>query len=892
MYDSLRSFFDLQDPNQLLRNDILRIGSVVFILGFSLISTWFILFDRDKKRTEDQDKNEDIKEYQEVLPNDKTKRTWLRRILDGFLSLLFGIALAVLVFVFPMAYENKWHGWLLLASFILGCLFYRREVRGFRLELKPPQLPTRVEWIWLLSVTLLTSYLVLLRWREVPLSMHRDVATICMSGISMWESHHHQFLFNGAGLPGLLDPLYGGGVIMTGSPLFGVRLYPLFCATLCPIILYRWICLFGPKQLAWMVVFILIVSPFFQFYSRVPMGVSILLMQLILFYGITRSLMERGPWWPLMGGIALGLAQWDYYASRGLLLVSVLTPFICVPFLKKLEKGWWYRLFFIASMGFLSLYSMTILIYNYHSSNYGAAFTPKYYERDVLNNLDVIYNKIFGILRMWFDSSGNAVNPLTIPTTSILFGPLAGLLIVGTGFLLFSLFRLPLHLLIVTFLCGASCSLFSDRPPNGHRVLIAMVPVFLATGYGAFCLWGKENESGKAVLWLRRLLVFLMLIWGGSASLMHFHYDMWKDERAIGVQEYDMYARAIRTRNRLNDSNIILNRPGYAQVTFLTGIRDFTFLDYGNWLQPNWDVFRKNAVEVAANMRPLMGLPKSLVPMVEFNEYKNPAGTHAGWEYITGNHTTLGNLGAGKQWQDKNYISGSLMIPKSGEIQITCKNFRIKADTPISTVSGESQIVFQALRGLNKVTLLPTYKNQSDPNYLQILFTPAGGQPEGHLIAPSHLYRIPLRGWLQEIYAGSPNNELHQPILSACVIPTLYTNNLYDEPIDLKGRRYYTRYRSIASLPPGNHTFVMLARGPCFIHMKIGENEMKWEGTDAAIGSPFVLKSEDVNGKPVEITKYDNEHPVDFSLEVIGENQIREVPPYTWFSPFPNEAGE
>jgi hypothetical protein len=370
---------------------------------------------------------------------------------------------------------------------------------------------------------------------------------------------------------------------------------------------------------------------------------------------------------------------------------------------------------------------------------------------------------------------------------------------------------------------------------------------------------------------------------------MQAQYGMWKDRRAIEAQEYDSYLMALRVGERLNDSNIIVTNKGLDLVNFFYGSTKFTFLNYGNWIQPNWDVFRQNAVETAANMWPLMGLPKSLSPKVQFNEFKNPAGGHAGWEYLTGSQMTLGNLGAAKQWAEEGRITGTLMMSESAQLQMTCKDYRIKVRTAISSASSENTGSFEVLRGLNRVALLPTRDSQIEPRYLQLRFTPSEGQAEDHVIAPGDLYTIPVCGWLEEasltrfdITGGSP--------VQRSIVPTIYTHLLDVESVYYKGKKLpatrYRRYRSYVSLPPGNHQFAFYASEPCTISMSIGDKQMKWDGPIDGNTTRFTLNSEEVNGKLIEITKTDGEKPADFSFEVVPENRTREVPPYFWFTPY------
>lgn len=888
MIDTLLPYFDLTDNTIPWRNAVLRIGVVVLILGFELIATWLILFDHVKEKPDKQE-NQFPESGPEGSSDNSQTQTRTRRIAEFLSSLLFISVLTTVIAAFPWFYDHAWYGWLYLVPVAMGGFFYTREVSGIRLSLSVPQPPTAIEVRWLALATIVTAALILFRWNDVPPGMHRDIATICLSGITMWERNSHPFWFNGAGLPGLLDPIYGGAVLLSGSPIMGIRLYPFFCAILCPVVLYRLVCLIGSRQLAVFTTLVMVVSPFFQYYSRLPMGVSVWLMELFFLYGVVRSLKVRGPLGPLVAGIAVALAQWDYYASRGLVAVALAVPFICIPFYRSLERGWWYRLLFVALMGLLSLFSMTVLIIDYATKGYGIAFTPKYYDQSVTQSYEIIVAKIFGIFRMWFDSTGNAHNPLTIPSTPVQFGAFAGLLVIGTGLLIFSISRLPFYLLLLVFGCGACCSLFSDRPPNGHRALIAMWPVFVMVAYGASWLWGDQYKTGVPLVRLRRTMVILLMTCGVSASLLYFHHGMWKDPRAVSIQECDMYMRAMRVKARQDSYRVLITRSGYEHVKFLAGMTEFTFLNYSNWLPLNWDFPKKTAVEVAANMPSLRSLPESLPDFFDYHEWTTPVGTHCGWEYVTSDRLILGEAEVARQWAEEGRISGSLFLPASGILQVACKDNLISVESPVSTATAENSGSFQVIRGLNQVSLDPLSKNLPAPGYLRLEYAPAKGATEEHVISPGQLYKIPLCGWVEEVFAKTPAEISDSTPLMVSLVPTLYTHNMQEEVNKVMGRRIVTSYRSYPSLPPGSHRFVFILDEPGTIELNVGDKHLKWEGPIDSSTTQFNLDAQEVNGRMMEIIKTEKEAVVRFSLEVFLPGKGRGVPPYQWFHPYPDK---
>ena len=177
--------------------------------------------------------------------------------------------------------------------------------------------------------------------RSAP-SLGEDEARFILNGLRIWRVGDHPFHINEAILPGLSDTLHGFFLTLLGDQhqRLGLRAYTMLCAVLAIPVLYRWMCLIGRPSAALTCVLLLMAMPFFNYYARVPPGDDLVLAQALFLYGVTRCLAAGGGTGVLIGGIALGLAQWNYHPSRLLVLYLLLLPLAALPYRKQLARGW------------------------------------------------------------------------------------------------------------------------------------------------------------------------------------------------------------------------------------------------------------------------------------------------------------------------------------------------------------------------------------------------------------------------------------------------------------------------------------------------------------------------------------------------------------------------
>lgn len=865
MYDSIRDFLELQNNTAHFRNDLLRIGSVVLVIGFYLIATAWVLFDR-VVRPVDPDENSDPPPE----PPTPGPATALLRS-----ALLLSLALA-----FPWLFTQNLHAWIIPAAFLVALATHRSN-RFVSFRLSPPEPITPAEGVGLMLAGVAVLGLCFYRWDQAPPSMNGDVATITSSGMDLWRFHWHPIYLNRSTLPGLFDPIYGLAGLLIEDPHLAPRIFPAFCAVLCPFVLYRLARLWGSRLFAAAAVLVFVCSPFFQYYARVPMGTTLILYALIFLYGFFRSLIGTGWLAPVIGGMALGLAQWDYYASRILIGLAILFPFIALVYFRQLARGWWYRVIVLALVA-LPFYAALPLMSNFHAKEWTFYLTPSFFSvenSDIARDPDMWVQKLLTHWRMWFDPKWNEARFMTQPGTPVLPYPLSGLALVGVGVLVFSLTSPTALMLLVMFFLGMASSILFMGLPNGHRAMLSSIPALLFAAYG---LWAVAPVPVRE--WMRPLRVILLsglIVWGSLAGLVYFHGDFWSDPRTLRAEEYDENFRAERV-NHWKPTHDIRIAPYPKDIDrYLVPGQELKVLNWGDWLPPSLSD-RPLSVHGRMNVPNLMGLPESAFPSTAWRQFEDPSGAFAGWEYQT-QGLGLGLTECARQWGEEGRIVGSLMFPASGTTQLSSRGVRFVVSTP----EGEREFVesgeFESMRGLNRVTLYPTISDQPMPLYIDCVHDGGNGKELRKTLATADVLAVPVHGWRRvrrEVHAGAPDH----PNTFEAVTPVIFTHHLTEEVFTGPAVVQSTTYTAVAHLPSGTHSFFIdlnLERG---IQLKVGD-EVIFSGSPMQRLYSFSITGDRASGKVWTLSKRDDGSTAAVSLEYLRPNGRRDVPPYDWFTP-------
>ena len=771
MFETITRWFDMRDPTQPARDEGLLIGTAVFLVGFYVLSTLWVLFDRTGGSDE-----------QNEAPTFITSEGFYQRWIGIFSAFI----LFLLIIGFPWFYQRGWHGWVIFPVFLLTLVAFS-ESRAKRLRLRIPRRLNRNEAIGLFFLCLFVLGLTLFRWEHAPVAMNGDEASIGVSGKGLWVHHYHPFRVNASTLPAVLDTLYGLCVIFFEDPRFGLRVYPLFCAVLCPLVLFRWIRLFGPPPLAWMSTFLFVITPFFQYYSRVPMGTTLIFAELVFFYGFTRCLVSRGISGPIAGGIALGVAHWDYYAARVLIGLSITLPFLALAFCgrEKLAKGWWWRVILLGVIALPFVFSF-LLMADYDPSRWTWYMAPGYFtfeNSDLARGFGSLWPKVIGHFEMWFSDAGNEARFMTVPGSPVLPYPLGGLALAGFGVLLFSFTTCLAPTLIWTFILGVACSLFSMGSPNGHRAMVACVPIAVFMGMGLYAVW-PVHLNGDAPIRdrIRASMVGILLVLGTIISLKYFHVDMWKDPRAIIAHHYAMNDRTQRLLRDRDDYDLqVAPFPNDIDRLLLDIERDdIGTFHYGTWLPPNW-AERPMSVQADTHVKSLVGLPRSVFGEESFEVLFDPMGGFSGWGYHTGREK-LSLKEAARRWYEEGRLGGSIMVPESGTLAISCKDCRIFNQSPTLPQESVGRGTMQVLRGLNRIILEPTQPDQRLPLYLKIDYSPFEGAGYEGTLSVTDLYAIPFRGWFKTVHEARIVNGTEVVTKAQSISPVIFTHHTAEDP--------------------------------------------------------------------------------------------------------------
>ena len=872
LYEQLRLVWSFDEPISAATANGLRIGTLIFVLGFLVASTLSVLFDRSDSHEMDSAWSDE----QASASVDSRQRA----------EVLFLCAFLLLVLLFPFAFRSGLHAWLIAGGVVLGGIASKWTAEH-GLELRRPGPLSAFERFILLGLCAVVVLLTFWEWREVPVVLGQDEAMIATTGLSVWRDSRHPFFLSSVAIPAVHPSISGFFLSLTNDPRFGLTLYPAICAALCPILMFGWCRLLGPHAFAWLATILFVTTPFFGYYARVPNGSSLIFMQLAALYGITRCLVAPGAIGPLLGGLALGIAHWDYPASRMLLLYSATLGVVLLPWSRQMARGWWLRL------GILGLTAAPLvfafpLISGYPAQQWTPYMTHPGYRvesSDVFKEPGALRERVGAHLRMAFDASGNASGPITIPGSPVKPWPMGALLLLGLGTVVFEFKRAPAPLIVWGLAVGMIGGLLSSGPPNGHRIMTAEAPAAALMAAGLHLLWPRSQQARSAIwAWIRRITCVGLLIWAGWAGLKYFHGDMWRGRGPITDQIFHQADRGLRVRDDIDTYDVrIVSGPLVWEELYLgPRVAELQRLHAGNWLPPNWST-RPTAGQADLAGEDLIGLVRSVFPPGAWKEVIDPAGFQAGWGYHT-DSISLGAEEAARQWADEKHVDGSLMIPESGTLAIRCPGVEIGLHTALGSHSAPGTDILPVPVGLMRLVLTPLHAGEPLPRQIEVNLTPDKGTAERHTLRPDQLYRIPIHGWLETRLAQS-NDNLGQPAIRQRLLPTLSEGLAAGDAAPSSDQLVRTILTARLRLPPGQYVVHLFPGRSHMVRLRVGERTLAaWTSPYDRPEQELVLDAATDDNLPVTILKEEDEGIDSVSLEVDGRHGF-EVPPYDWFTP-------
>lgn len=869
MTDGLLHLLDL-NASEPGRDWFLRVGAVVGVLGYYAVALFIILRDRNRVGA--------TLELSDADPA-QAQRSALRHLLAG-------ICLAGLVAAFPWSYAHGAH-WLLIGGGFLVVMVIAPASSRRSLGLRAPSPVTGTECAVLAVLCLTMLGLALVRWQEVPPSLGEDESRFILNGIRIWQAGDHPLHINEAILPGLSDTLHGFFITMLGvdRPRLGLRVYTMLCAVLSIPILYRWICLIERRSTALVYVLLLMTMPFFNYYARVPPGDDLVLAQALFLYGATRCLVAPGLRGPVLGGIALGLAQWNYHPSRLMVLFLLLLPVLAVPYRKQLARGWMLRL---VGLGLIAL-PITLslrLARGYDPTSWTWYMTPavlslKGLSSSWITDLAEWKVRLNFHLDMWFNSHSNLAWVLTVPGSPVAPFPVGALALIGFGILLTQIRSIMVPVICLAFACGLAPSILANASPSGHRAILAEVPFVFFAALGLRFLWPWNAAAGRTVPGrLNALLGAAMMVWGGISGLHYFQIEIWKDPRAL--HEAHNIEQTLRSERILRDAprfDIRGSATFGSEELYLADKVAVEPFGFAYWLPVNWAT-RPLSVQFVTSELPLFGLVKSAFPTGTWEEAIDALGYPAGFGYQT-DGLKLGQEEALRQWQTSRRVSGSVMFPSPGRLDVASPGATLSYSTPAGIQTVDGQGTMEVLGGLGWFEMSGAGAVASSPPVVRVRYS-AEQTAEEHTLLAADLYRVPIHGWLESAVEPTDPSAAPAGPVPRRIVPTILTTvDIAQPPQPSVGQRIRV-YSAKVQLPNGKHPLRLLSDPPCPLRLSLDGKEVQ-PMTIPRGGIELTLEGPADNGRHVQIEQLVDVPGTQLRLLSVESQEV--VPPYDWFTP-------
>jgi hypothetical protein len=852
-YGLVRSIFVSPGPTTPLQNSLLTWSAGLFLFAFYSLVPLAVLLDMYR------------------VPSHETSRGSGRNIASFSLTVL--VIMACSVALFPLALARNWHPALVAVGAACGLLAL---LGGAPAAIDPGPLSafSRSEGLTLLAVIVLAIAAVWTGADSLPPGMNGDEAKVGLMARSLLAQGNHPFFFSDVGIPGTMPfthGLFGAIYRAVGGedPVQVVRFFPRVAAVLCVPVLYAWMRLLGTPLLAATASAVFATLPAFGYYSRVPCGASLLLAALLFLWGMTRGFV--GPGWlgPVIGGLGLGVAQWDFPASRALGLIAIAAPIVTLLFPGRTAKGWLWR-----HLGLLTVAAPVVLgfvlIQGFDPDRFTWFLTLKGYNTSSSLALHGHFlrmsKELFGL---WFSPNAGAASWLTVPGSAYLTPVFAALCLLGLGIAMTRPGGFAAPLLLVALVGGNLPSLLGGEA-NGHRALLAEPIKAVLIGIAVTTI----AQAAASARW-RQVVSFALagacLLVGGLASLRHFREGMWRNSSALEVQEPGMLAQARRVVRDLRCCDVRTASLSYV-LELVAGSRAPVWTP-AEWLPRN-DSLRPLSVQASTDVAPMAGLPKSLGTMVQFEEIRSANGVPLGWGYKT-DGGRMGDEQVARSWKSGDRISGSFLAPAPGRILFSSPGYRLEVEGAVDSASFEDQGSVLVVPGLVTLTFLPRTKGQPPPASVgwHYLSADAGELCRPHALRPRDLFRIPVNGWLKS------HRDENGTLVPRAVVPTIFEIGWVPENIPSV---VSTVYQAFPHFPAGATSFVISTVPYAPLRIRVGGREVSFT---AAEFHQVDLQTGEDGSMMVEVEMQGPSGRCCTALAIETKDGRLEVPPYGWFSP-------
>ena len=751
------------------------------VFGFYLLSTWYVVGDQAQEPETFQSNSTD---------SDRDSRL-----------VVLAASIGALVVAFPLFWARGWHPALLVLGFFLGMVINRSKLRGFT-GLRPPRRGNSGEHCGLLLAAIAAVALGLASWSELPPGIEGDSAEIGLSAIAVWDGAIGAIGQNQIEFARMLDCVDGLFLAITGPGRFGLMLHPLIAGVLSVIIFFRWLCLLGSRQFAWAGTICYLTSPALQYYSRVAAGATLYLAMLIAVYGVTRCLWRPSVRWAALAGAALGLAQWNYWAARALL---VLIPVVVGGVL--VAHGWrWMRSILVALVVPLAVVMSPLFIVagQEDATQLSWMLVPtRYAPSTSVVSIEGVWEQLKVAFELWFNPSISEASFLTMPGTLVLAFPLSVLLLIGLGVAITRVTHPELHVPLAVFAVSIATSILVHSPHNPHRVMLAVPMACAFAALPPALLW--EVARRQTSIWRCRIawMAWLMVGIGAAGGIGYFHTGFWSREKVRREHDDQRWSVVQRIKRDQTDGQVSvrINQWPVAIERFALASRMPPVVMRSELLPPNGSMpWAVHGFDMGFFSSVLM----NLLPADSLEVGRDLCGIPHVWSYRSSS-ATLNQARVTGQQQQSGAVRGALAIREPAFVSIECRDFDFEVLAPPVFASFSDSGTVQAGAGLVWVKVSEGTDGEL-PEHITVQTEPSSAFSISRDLSLTDLYDVPPYGWLAVLLEieedGLPNGNgvvTHLPSLYG------YGVGLCDSAPIHRIEIFVTRLQ----LPPGEHQFLL-----------------------------------------------------------------------------------
>ncbi len=706
----------------------------------------------------------------------------------------------------PMA--ESWSRWayilLIAGGSIIGTWYYFQEnlIIAFSLPIpffllarfiqppsEPPPQPTPRMWdsLFIIILMIFGSVIRIIRINDIPPGVNFDEVVLALDIQSLTDKRQSVFAFSSFyGYPKISYlPLalfadwfpFSRLILRSDAILWGILGLPAF---------YFLSRIFFSVRLAQIVTLIFTASPYHLFYSRIHCGAKLTFLEIIWFYFFITSFTTRSRWRMIVSSISVNILLYDYLSAR-VIVFFIFSGFFIIAITRKIPLK--NVLSSCLLMGFIILLLLSPIAWLWKTDPTNFYFTRTSSTLvDFSRDLDeAIRNSVL----MFKDEKFGQDGVFTQANASVLHPALLTMCLTG---LFSSLFLFP----IWPYSFVGACTILSLMPSfvssiegNSHRSMMIIPLLFLLFGLGIQTISGFVNNHSRHRFTL--IAGTVLAIWIIPASLSFFFKGMWDIDRARLENNWSSTAiRSTESMWRLHDQNsrCIASNPSEYWFALVGNSEPPAWRHYSdlffqsrNWLPENW-LDRDSVLILADFDQPLHRFLQQTTTGYRWEDVCFPYGKT---QLLLGHFSTPAKGAFNNDRDHPRQVDivgrsiqewkGSLMFDQPYLLHFTdpkppfiwiLDGQTISADlTGLLFAEGLHELIVQ--RDLNAEINI----EQQLPVLTFDLFPLPKNDSTTITISPSHLYDLPVHGWVHTAHLHSIPDEQ----LVFAIEPLVYRKN-------------------------------------------------------------------------------------------------------------------